>query len=114
LSNSQTDNTLSLTVIGSTGGVSHRLDDIGNNSSHTLARHEALGTKDLSQAGLVEGSLAGFMADKSVEIDLFLSNSFEECLLANSYGTCGGGFTGDLAAFGADHGDLPVALDGVG
>ncbi|KAI6751898.1 hypothetical protein HG531_006594 [Fusarium graminearum] len=112
LSNGQTDNTLSLTVIRSTGGVSHRLDDIGNNSSHTLARHKTLGTEDLSQTGLVEGSLAGFVADKSVEVDLFLSDGFEEGLLTNGYGTCSGGITGDLASFGTDDGDLPVALDG--
>jgi len=54
------------------------------------------------------------VADESVEVDLFLFDGFEECLLADGYGTGCGGFTGDLASFGADDGDLPVALDGVG
>jgi hypothetical protein len=54
------------------------------------------------------------VANKTVKVDLLLLDSFEKSLLADSYGTCSGGFTGDLAALGANNGDLPIALDGVG
>jgi hypothetical protein len=54
------------------------------------------------------------VADKTVEVDLFLFDGFKEGFLTDGYSTCGGGLLGDLAAFGADDGNLPIALDGVG
>lgn len=54
------------------------------------------------------------MADETVEVDLFLFDGFEEGFLTDGYSTCGSGLLSDLAAFGADDGNLPIALDGVG
>jgi hypothetical protein len=54
------------------------------------------------------------VANETVKVNLLLLDSFEKSFLADSYGTCSSGFTGDLAALGADDGDLPIALDGVG
>lgn len=54
------------------------------------------------------------MADQAVEADLLLTDGLEESFLADGDGAGCGGFAGDVAAFGADDCDLPVALDGVG
>lgn len=53
------------------------------------------------------------MAEQAVEAELVLADGLEEGFLANGHGARCGGFAGDVAALGADDGNLPVALDGV-
>ena len=53
------------------------------------------------------------MAYQAVKLNLFVANGFEEALFPGRDGSSRCCSCGNVATFGADNGNLPIALDGV-
>lgn len=114
LSDTHSNDTLALTVVRGTGHVANGPGHVADNRLHPPVRHQPLRAQDLSQVGLVERLLTRLVAEETVELNLLLADSLEQGLLANGNGASRGGGVRNIAAFGADDGDLEVCLDGVG
>lgn len=105
-----------LPIILSTDHFVHHSNDTFRNGVRLDGGHEALGTEDTAQVGLLKGGFRIDMADEPVEGQLAMvgADYFEQGVLAIGHGAGVPRLVHGAAPFLADDGDARVVLHGVG
>lgn len=113
LANRHAHDAHALAVVGGPGRVADRLGHVADDRLHARRRHQALGTKYAAQTRLLERLFAALVAQEAVKGDVVVADRLKQGLLTDGDGTRSGCRRGDVAAFLADDGNLPVGADGV-